>query len=63
VMSDFGLNQFCQSIETLDLKQLELQLTELLKNKDHYQAIIRQNLNAIQLSMKRHEQELLSKIL
>jgi polysaccharide pyruvyl transferase WcaK-like protein len=63
VMTDFGLGEFCQSIESLDLDVLETQLAELLKNKEHYQAIIRQNLDAMQLRVKRHEQELLSKIL
>jgi polysaccharide pyruvyl transferase WcaK-like protein len=63
VMTDFGLGEFCQSIENLDLELLELHLTELLKNKEHYQAIIRQNLDAMHFRVKRHEQELLSKIL
>ncbi len=63
VMTDFGLGEFCQSIEDLDLELLELHLTELLKNKEHYQAIIRQNLDVMHFRVKRHEQELLSKIL
>jgi polysaccharide pyruvyl transferase WcaK-like protein len=63
VMTDFGLGQFCQTIEDLDLERLETHLAELLKNKDHYKAIIRQNLDAIKLRVNKHEQELLSKIL
>jgi hypothetical protein len=42
---------------------LERHLTELLTNKEHYQAILRQNLDATQFRVKRHEQELLSRIL
>jgi polysaccharide pyruvyl transferase WcaK-like protein len=63
VMTELGLGQFCQSIEELDLKQLETQLAELLKNKEQYEAIIRRNLDAVQLRVKRHEQELLSELL
>ena len=47
----------------LDLDLLEMHLAELLKNKEHYRAIIRQNLDAIQFRVKQHEQELLSEIL
>jgi polysaccharide pyruvyl transferase WcaK-like protein len=63
VMTDLGLGEFCQSIEDLDLELLERHLTELLTNKEHYQAILRQNLDATQFRVKRHEQELLSRIL
>ncbi|QKC85287.1 polysaccharide pyruvyl transferase family protein [Mesorhizobium sp. NZP2077] len=63
VMTDFGLGEFCQSVEKLDLELLETHLTELLKRKDHYQAIIRQNLDAIYFRIKRHEQELMYNIL
>jgi polysaccharide pyruvyl transferase WcaK-like protein/nucleoside-diphosphate-sugar epimerase len=63
VMADAGLGDFCQFIEELDLEQLEMQFTELVKNKAHHQEIIRRNLEAIHGRVKRHEQELLSKIL
>jgi len=63
VMNDFGLGVFCQSLENLDIEKLDRQLTELLTNKTHYQSVIREHLGAIQLRVKRHEQELLSKIL
>jgi polysaccharide pyruvyl transferase WcaK-like protein len=63
VMAELGLGEFCQSIESLDLEQLETEFSELLNKKEHYRAIIRQNLDAVQFRMKGHEQELLSKIL
>ena len=63
VMTDLGVGEFCQSVENLDLDLLEMHLAELLKNKEHYRAIIRQNLDAIQFRVKQHEQELLSEIL
>jgi polysaccharide pyruvyl transferase WcaK-like protein len=63
VMADIGLGQFCQVIEDLDLDRLEADLSELLNNKEHYRAIIRQNLDAIKLRVKQHEQELLLRIL
>jgi polysaccharide pyruvyl transferase WcaK-like protein len=63
VMADVGLGDFCQFIQDLDLERLEIQFTELLKNKQHYQELIRRNLETIQIGVKRHEQALLSKIL
>ncbi|NOJ43706.1 polysaccharide pyruvyl transferase family protein [Bradyrhizobium australiense] len=63
VMADLGLGNFCQSIEELDVERLVTDLSKLLKSKEHYQAIIQQNLDATQLRVKRHEQELLSSIL
>jgi polysaccharide pyruvyl transferase WcaK-like protein len=63
VMTDLGLGEFCQSLEDLDLERLDKQLTELLTRNEHYRAVIRQNLEATQLRVKQHEQELLSKIL
>jgi polysaccharide pyruvyl transferase WcaK-like protein len=63
VMADFGLHDFCQSIEELDLDRLELQLKKLLDQKEHYCAIIQNNLDLVKLRMKQHEEELLSKIL
>ncbi|MER8845327.1 polysaccharide pyruvyl transferase family protein [Mesorhizobium australicum] len=63
VMTDFGLGDFCQSIENLDLELLETHLTELLKNKVHYRAVVRRHLDHVLFRVKEHEQELLSKIL
>ncbi|TPK75696.1 polysaccharide pyruvyl transferase family protein [Mesorhizobium sp. B2-4-17] len=63
VMTDFGLGDFCQSIESLDLELLETHLTELLKNKEHYRAVVRRHLDHVLFRVKEHEQELLSKIL
>jgi polysaccharide pyruvyl transferase WcaK-like protein len=63
VMADVGLGDFCQFIQDLDLERLETQFTELLKNKEHYQELIRRNLEAIQIRVSQHEQALLFKIL
>ena len=63
VMTELGLGDFCQFIEDLDLDRLEMQFTKLQKEKQHYQGLIRRNLEAVQIRVKRHEQALLSAIL
>lgn len=63
VMTDLGLGEFCQKVDDLDLDLLQKQFTELLDNQEHYRAIIRNRLDDVQTRVKRHEQELLSKIL
>ncbi len=63
VMTELGLGDFCQFIQDLDLARLEMQFTELLKNKQHYQELIRRNLETMQIRATQHEQALLSKIL
>ena len=63
VMTELGLGEFCQSIEELDLDLLNKQLAELMNNRERYQAIVQQHLDAVHFRVKRHEQELLSKIL
>jgi polysaccharide pyruvyl transferase WcaK-like protein len=63
VMTELGLGDFCQFIEDLDLDRLEMQFTKLQKDKQHYQELIRRNLEAVQIRVKRHEQALLSAIL
>jgi polysaccharide pyruvyl transferase WcaK-like protein len=63
VMTDMGLGEFCQKVDDLDLALLEKHFTELLENQEHYQTIIRKRLDDVQSRVKRHEQELLSKIL
>jgi polysaccharide pyruvyl transferase WcaK-like protein len=63
VMTDMGLGEFCQKVDDLDLELLQKHFTELLENQEHYQTIIRKRLDDVQSRVKRHEQELLSKIL
>jgi polysaccharide pyruvyl transferase WcaK-like protein len=63
VMAELGLGEFCQSIEELDLDLLNKQLAELMNNRERYQTIVQQHLDAVHFRVKRHEQELLSKIL
>jgi polysaccharide pyruvyl transferase WcaK-like protein len=63
VMTDMGLGEFCQKVDDLDLALLEKHFTQLLENQEHYQTIIRKRLDDVQSRVKRHEQELLSKIL
>jgi len=63
VMTDLGLGEFCQKVDDLDLELLQKHFTELLENREHYQTIIRKRLDDVRSRVRRHEQELLSKIL
>lgn len=63
VMSDFGLDEFCQTIEDLDLNKLQLQFSHILENRELYKEIVQKNLTATLFRVKQHEEELLSKII
>jgi polysaccharide pyruvyl transferase WcaK-like protein len=63
VMSDFGLEEFCQAIEDLDLEKLQLQFSRILENRELYQETVQKNLAATLSRVKQHEQELLSRII
>jgi polysaccharide pyruvyl transferase WcaK-like protein len=63
VMAELGLGEFCQSIEELDLDLLDKQLAELINNRERYQTVVQQHLDAVHFRVKRHEQELLATIL
>jgi polysaccharide pyruvyl transferase WcaK-like protein len=63
IMTDIGLRNFCQNIESLDVDRLKEQTTELLKWTSFYEQQTRRGLENVQGRMRQQEEFLMSSIL
>ena len=63
VMTDAGLQDFCQHIDNLDVERLKAQTMEMLQRMPFYEQQVRHALENVQHRMRQQEDFLLSSIL
>lgn len=63
IMTELGLGNFCQHVESLDIDLLNVQTAKLLKERSFYEQRIRRGLEDIQRRHVQQEQLLMSSIL
>lgn len=63
VMKDFGLEEFCHSLEALDIELVERQLTKIVDEKLRFDDLLRQKLQETESRSRDHAREILAEIL